>query len=256
MGFAGVDEPETKTLIPYPSYMYFTTTTWEDGDQVGLYIADANTGLKSSSNYADNVKLTYNGSEWIPEREIWFPTDGSNVSFYAYYPYDPAMTDPLNYMFSVSSDQNKNYVEVFRKNDFLWAKSENVSESSTPISLRFSHAMAMVYLRLTVYLNYIIDIIPAKLSNVQTQCRLNLRDQNIISSGTLENISICQWGGYNTIGVGGITSLVRYYSALLPPQTINTPRYSWEYEGKTLSADYPQRVITSGKSTEFKATSN
>ena len=52
-----------------------TETSFEAGDQVGLFVVNYNGTsagvLQNSGNHADNVKFTYS-SGWTPEREIYW----------------------------------------------------------------------------------------------------------------------------------------------------------------------------------------
>jgi formylglycine-generating enzyme required for sulfatase activity len=77
-----------------------------DGDAIGVFAVKRNAGedaaLAASGNYLQNVKAVKSGDKWVSDAE--FPTDGSVLDFYVYYPYNGnSDVDPLNLTFSDES---------------------------------------------------------------------------------------------------------------------------------------------------------
>ena len=72
------------------------TTTFENGDAIGIYAVDANGNIQAS-----NVKYTKNGSEWNAAADISF---NPNWRYYAYYPY---VASPYTPDFSLSGLDNQ-----------------------------------------------------------------------------------------------------------------------------------------------------
>ena len=88
-------------------------TSFEDGDHVGIY------GLKRGATEVlhDNLDYHYtaDNGKWVAEYSITFPIDGSELNFYAYYPYN-ADLEGTSFDFSVSQDQSK---EGYNQSDLL-----------------------------------------------------------------------------------------------------------------------------------------
>lgn len=112
-------------------------TSFEKNDEIGIF---AYNGEKLVSS---NVKYTYDGSEWTSEDAIT-TQDGVQLSYYAYYPYNASVTDPMSIKDTISSDQTAG----FSKNDMLSARNTEAGAGATNISLNFVHAMAMVQVSL------------------------------------------------------------------------------------------------------------
>lgn len=127
-----------------------TSTAFEEGDHVGLFITRQDAPLEVSGNYVNNAALTFNGSQWNPEKPIYW--DGGTYNIYAYYPQVSPVVSVDNFPFSVSTDQNKpatgEELGGYEASDFLWASSLNASASNEPVKLQFSHRMSRMLIRL------------------------------------------------------------------------------------------------------------
>lgn len=85
-----------------------------------------------------NVKYTYDGSDWTSEKAI--TSDGTKLSYYAYYPYMDGVTDPSQLNITVSTNQ----ASGFSKDDVLTAQNTTAEAGAENVTLSFSHAFAMV----------------------------------------------------------------------------------------------------------------
>ena len=127
-----------------------TSTAFENGDRVGLFITRQDTPLEVSGNYVNNATLTFNGSQWNTEKPVYW--DGGTYNIYAYYPQVTPVTSVDNMPFSVSTNQNSSgntdKLSGYEASDFLWAIKQNASASNTAVSLQFSHRMSRMLIRL------------------------------------------------------------------------------------------------------------
>lgn len=210
MGFAG----ESGNKLKVATATDFTSS-WENGDKIGVYIVKGGGTLQASGNYADNVQFTYNSGTWTTTTPQYYPNDGGTLSFYAYYPYDAGMTNPLAYTFNVPIDQASNNGENYKKNDFLWAKLENVLKSNNAVALQFSHALAMVEIAITDN-SYNLPIV--NLLETITNCTINLTNQSITPGSTKSTIQMWRRHAVNY-------TFFRW--ALVPPQTMDM-RFVWQ----------------------------
>lgn len=124
------------------------TSAFTAGDQVGLYIVKGdNSELKSTGNWVENALMTFDGTKWtceLPPDKKRYPRDGSKLSFYAYYPYNAQVTNPLAMSFSVQADQSAGLSSSY----LMTASRKGVPKSHNPVQLTFSHKLAMVKVNL------------------------------------------------------------------------------------------------------------
>lgn len=124
------------------------TSAFTAGDKVGLYIVKGdNSELKSSGNWVENALMTFDGTKWtcdLPANKNRYPRDGSKLSFYAYYPYNAQVTNPLAMSFSVQADQRAGLSSSY----LMTASRKGVPKSHNPVQLTFSHKLAMVKVNL------------------------------------------------------------------------------------------------------------
>lgn len=123
------------------------TSSFTAGDQVGLYIVKGDGGLQSSGNWVENVPMTFDGTKWtcdLPSGKKYYPKDGSKLSFYAYYPYNAQVSNPLAMGFSVQADQSGGLSSSY----LMTASRKGVSKSHDPVQLEFKHKLAMVKVNL------------------------------------------------------------------------------------------------------------
>lgn len=165
----GLDEPEIRPETP-PSAPYrvdisgeidqqpatkVTTDGFCTGDEVGVYVVnyDGETPgtLKVEKNQADNVRFKFDGSgSWISDYDIFYKDNDTKVDFYGYYPY-ASPTSVEAYPLEVERDQSKDaengHLSPYESSDFLWAKTENVTPTSSRVILRFRHIMSSARIR-------------------------------------------------------------------------------------------------------------
>lgn len=87
--------------------------TWEDGDAIGLYVSGSTTTISNSSYTTDGELDEQNYVVFSGGPDIEFPSDGSNLTFNAYYPYDKN---------SITTEDNTPYYNVTN-----WSGQENLT---------------------------------------------------------------------------------------------------------------------------------
>jgi len=150
---SGSGKNEYITIFPYIGERLnrVSGNSFETGDAIGLFVVpfdESNTypGAIDEADYAPNMKFLYNGSSWDTSSgdKVYWPTPSRNVDIYAYYPFDPALsnTNSREYYFNVSSDQQTK--ARYESSDFLWAKTPSVSATREPVDLSFMHVMSKI----------------------------------------------------------------------------------------------------------------
>lgn len=137
-----------------------TSTTFEDGDQVGLYMVDFTgstpTPLKTTGNQADNVRYTSDASGLLTTNPPLRFTKGhtGKTDIYAYYPYNSQLTqkDVNNYEFSVSESQ----VAGMSASDLCMASTipTGIQPSASAVELVFEHKFAKIIVSLNMPRDY------------------------------------------------------------------------------------------------------
>jgi formylglycine-generating enzyme required for sulfatase activity len=126
------------------------SSAWQTGDEVGLFAVSHASGspasLAASGNHTDNARLTRGTGEWTNSLVISWPEGGNQLDFYAFYPYQ-TVSDATGMTFTVQADQSTG--TSFNKSDLLLAKAINASPSASPVTLAFSHAMALVQMEIS-----------------------------------------------------------------------------------------------------------
>ena len=144
-----------------------TTDGFCTGDEVGVYIVnyDEETPgkLKLEKNQADNVRFKYDGAgSWVSDYDIFYKDNDTKVDFYGYYPYaeslsssSAAQTTSIEaYALEVERDQSKSAedgkLSPYEASDFLWAKTEKVTPTSSKVMMRFRHKMSSARVRFSM----------------------------------------------------------------------------------------------------------
>ena len=134
-----------------------TTDGFCTGDEVGVYLVnyDGQTpgSLKVEGNQADNVRFTFNeNGDWVSDYDIYYKDNETNVDMYGYYPYAEPSSIEI-YPFEVARDQSKGaehgQMAPYEASDFLWAKTKNVTPTSSKVILSFNHKMSSARVRFT-----------------------------------------------------------------------------------------------------------
>lgn len=114
-----------------------TGTSFDTNDRIGLTI------WEEGELYCENRELTYNGTTFTSTGFIWYDNINHKADLTAYYPYQ---ADGVPTNFSIASNQSgAGYVA----SDLLAATKEEVTPSSSPVSMTFYHLLSKISISLT-----------------------------------------------------------------------------------------------------------
>lgn len=130
-----------------------------------------------------NVKYTYDGSDWTSEKAI--TSDGTKLSYYAYYPYMDGVTDPSQLNITVSADQTSG----FSKDDVLTAQNTTAEARAENVTLTFNHAFAMVQVGIKSGLTTDTEA-TVTLESIRPTAVVNAKDATATVSGELTSIKM------------------------------------------------------------------
>lgn len=135
--------------VSHPSQTRATATAFEEGDKIGLYVADVSMPLEFSGNLVNNEQLTLTAGKWTARRALYW--DDGIYNAYAYYPYK-AVESIEDQPVSVATDQSiaatTDKMSAYEASDLLYAKTEGVTASTSPVQLTFRHIMSKLTVRL------------------------------------------------------------------------------------------------------------
>lgn len=140
--------------VTYPYESRATDTAFEEGDSIGLFVANDSLPLEPSGNLVNNAMITLNNGTWAAASTLYW-NDGT-FNAYAYYPYISGISSTDMLPFSVSTDQNKPVLQTtggkslggYEASDLLYASAKGLKASAAPIDLRFRHIMSRVRVRI------------------------------------------------------------------------------------------------------------
>ena len=153
-----------------------TATGFEANDAVSLYavqwVGGVQYPLQIGGNYLNNEKITFDGTDWNPERTLYWAD--TPCDFYALYPYQAEITSIERTPFNLAADQNDGGYEA---SDLLFAYAENKARADGPVLLQFKHMMSKIKVNLVKGPNFEGEIpndVVAHIYNTITSCTVNL----------------------------------------------------------------------------------
>ena len=96
--------------------------TWEDQDAIGIFMLNGNTPQEKASRYTTTGDGSFKPAEG---QTIYFPTDGSERDFIAFYPYTDTLTDARTYNADVSRQDSQRDIDLMGSERVNGKNSEN-----------------------------------------------------------------------------------------------------------------------------------
>ena len=141
--------PMTFAVI-HPAQTRATDAGFDEGDSIGLFVAAEGAPLEIGGNLVNNEPLRLTAGTWAANRTLYW--DEGTYNAYAYYPYTRPVSSVDDLPFSVSLNQGATaegaQMDGYEASDLLYARTEGVSASASPIPLTFRHIMSKLTIRL------------------------------------------------------------------------------------------------------------
>lgn len=187
-----------------------TSLTFDVGDSISVFAVEKSAnnlvGQLMSSNFADNVKYTYDGKLFQSLTPISYPNNGNGLFFHAVYPYQRSINS--NFYFTVKNRQDQE--NQYTQSDLMTAVTDATKEL-TP-NLKFSHRLSNIVVNLDFEQTPTSEV-SLVFSNVARSVIANLNtnvfEPTASPTGPTPDEGVC--AAYN-----GTNS----YKAILPPQSI------------------------------------
>lgn len=223
VGIAGYTETRVATDADF-------NAVFEDGNHIGIYAVEG-TNVLGGAEHASNIKYTKSAGGWDSALPISFPVGGSELSFYAYYPYQ-TISNAKAIEFAVATDQSSG----ISSSDFMVATATGNGNTQSTVNLTFHHQLALV--QVTLYSENT-DFDAAKISGVSigtvaTSLKIDLSNQEQSDLGTSGNIVMYQADANNLV-----------YWVVIPPQTITAASslVTLRYDGETYAYELTSDMI-------------
>lgn len=135
--------------VSHPSQTRATATAFEEGDKIGLFVADAVAPLEIGGNLVNNEPLTLTAGNWTARRTLYW--DDGTYNAYACYPYmavESIEDQPVSVATDQSTPAKDDEMSAYEASDLLYAKTAGVTASTSPVPLTFRHIMSKLTIRL------------------------------------------------------------------------------------------------------------
>lgn len=177
----------------------------------GLFLTTDGSGNDQRYN-CSNLKVTYDEGWTTGDTQLLWMNDDANVSYYAYLPYDEAVTDE-NYSFTVQADQSSE--ANVKQSDFLLALPKTTTaRNGNAIAVNFNHILSKLHVILQRgnELDADVTFTSVTLIGCALTTSINLHSGDVTSATSGQNESITLYS----------SQAGSQYECILVPQTIST----------------------------------
>lgn len=127
-----------------------TDNVFEEGDNIGLFVVNHNADgssnpLKTTGNYVDNSKFTYQGT-WTAATPTYWKDNTTHADFYVYYPYAASVGSVEAMPWSVKADQSQE--ANYKAGDLLIGKTTDVAPTESAVKIDAKHVMSQIVIKL------------------------------------------------------------------------------------------------------------
>jgi uncharacterized protein (TIGR02145 family) len=219
-----------------------TANTFEAEDRVGVYVtdyADASTPtpLQISGNRANNLALTFDGQNWIPEKKVYW--GDSKADIYAYYPFTGVVSDVNSQPWAVATDQSVesagDAMSAYEASDVLWSKAGGTSRTDGAVSLQMKHIMSKLTVCIIAgedYVGSLPEDADVLIHSTVTDAMVDLEKGSVVKNAYSGAKSI-KMRRLGTQTVDGVKAVV--FEAIVVPQMLETSVPLLEINSKSVS---------------------
>lgn len=215
-----------------------TDDVFENGDNIGLFVVNRNANgsavpLKTTGNYIDNCKYTYQGT-WTTAVPTYWKDNTTHADFYLYYPYTSTIADIEAMPWNVKTDQSN--LSDYKASDLLMGKTLNVAPSEAAVKIDAKHIMSQMVITLAPGNGFTSSSLAAanisvKVNQLKTAATVNLATTEVTTTDKETDI----------IPLKEDT----HYKALIIPQTVN--------DGSLITVNVDGKNFKLQKSSNFQA---
>ena len=234
--------------------------TWEANDAIGIYMKTG-TGLNQILANNKSYFTTGDGSfkSSSTDQTIYYPEDGSQVDFVAYYPYKQTLASNI-YPVDVTNQSSQGAI------DLMYANASGLSKTSSNAQLVFSHQLSKIEITVTNGLGVAsLSGLTTNISGLKTTAAFDLATGTLSGQSTPANI-LAKTSVSNATVAEAIVLPTTDETGIKVVFAIGSKTYTWtlpadtKFEaGKKYSYQVELRgsgVVDSGVAASLKATVN
>lgn len=220
---------------------------FDNGDEMGLFVLAQPNSLQQVR-HIDNVKLTFQDGNLLPEESIYYPYGNPLCDFISYYPYQETGITELSSEISVSVNYDQTLAEKYAESDFLLAKTDGVQPGRNIVNLQYNHKFTQLNIAVRLSggddINEVAENTTVSIENIQTKAQYDLMNEQFV--GHSNSTTIIPYGKW-TINEEDRT--VSGMKLIVIPQTVVDSKVTLQMNGRTFSSSFPENFqLQSGNS--------
>lgn len=207
---------------------------WTAGDKIGVFMKATSGDLASAIAVNKQHATDANGnvSAVDADNALYYPTDGSSVDFIAYYPYTASLTGNV-YKVNVADQSKPENIDLLYSNNATgFAKG-----TANKPQLQFAHQLSQIVFNITKDAT-----VPSLNGLTVTFEGMNTTADFALANGALSNV-----GAAAKIAAVVDETAATAKTIVLPAAALADVKVVFNLNGKTFTADYPQKELLTGR---------
>lgn len=207
---------------------------WTAGDKIGVFMKATSGDLASAIAVNKQHATDANGNVSAADADnaLYYPTDGSSVDFIAYYPYTASLTGNV-YKVNVADQSKPENIDLLYSNNATgFAKG-----TANKPQLQFAHQLSQIVFNITKDAT-----VPSLNGLTVTFEGMNTTADFALANGTLSNV-----GAAAKIAAVVDETAATAKTIVLPAAALADVKVVFNLNGKTFTADYPQKELLTGR---------
>ena len=207
---------------------------WTAGDKIGVFMKATSGDLASAIAVNKQHATDANGnvSAVDADNALYYPTDGSSVDFIAYYPYTASLTGNV-YKVNVADQSKPENIDLLYSNNATgFAKG-----TANKPQLQFAHQLSQIVVNITKDAT-----VPSLNGLTVTFEGMNTTADFALANGALSNV-----GAAAKIAAVVDETAATAKTIVLPAAALADVKVVFNLNGKTFTADYPQKELLTGR---------
>lgn len=207
---------------------------WTAGDKIGVFMKATSGDLASAIAVNKQHATDANGnvSAVDADNALYYPTDGSSVDFIAYYPYTASLTGNV-YKVNVADQSKPENIDLLYSNNATgFAKG-----TANKPQLQFAHQLSQIVFNITKDAT-----VPSLNGLIVTFEGMNTTADFALANGALSNV-----GAAAKIAAVVDETAATAKTIVLPAAALADVKVVFNLNGKTFTADYPQKELLTGR---------
>lgn len=221
--------------------------SFDNSDEMGLFVLAQPNSLQEVR-HINNVRLTYQDGNLLPEESIYYPYGNPLCDFISYYPYQEAGVPELSSEIGVSVNYDQSSAENYAKSDFLLAKTDDVEPGRNSVNMQYNHKFTQLNILVRMSggddINEVAENTTVSIENIQTKAQYDLTSEQFVSYSDPATVNP---NGKWVVNEEDRT--ITGMKVIVIPQSVADSKVSLQMNGRTFSSSFPESFqLQSGSS--------